>query len=74
MNSALTQPGPEAKNTDQGIEPELEFIKIDDGHILVRVTRGDTVTEAIISTVPSEDNQEFGNTETPSAAVSRDTP
>jgi hypothetical protein len=73
MNSALAQPRPAAKNVGTKAEPKLEFIKIDDGHILARVTRGDTVAEAIISTVPPgnhDDEEALPNV----AAVSQDAP
>ncbi len=33
-------------------DAQVEFIKIDDGHILVRTTRRGETTEAVISTVP----------------------
>jgi hypothetical protein len=36
-------------------EPKVEFIKVDDGNILVKATKGGIVSEAIISTVPPEE-------------------
>jgi hypothetical protein len=50
-------PSGSAKKTKQKITSNVQFIKIDDGHILARVTRGETVVEAVISTVPSESSE-----------------
>jgi hypothetical protein len=44
-------------SSDAAVDPQVEFIKIDDGHILVRTTRGSIVTEAIISTVPPREGR-----------------
>jgi hypothetical protein len=54
MNSTSTQSRIEEAPRS---EPKLEFIKIDDGRLLVRVTRGNSVTEAIVHTVPPETHE-----------------
>jgi hypothetical protein len=72
MNSALMQPGSEkAKKGNLGSETEskVQFIKIDDGHVLARVTRGATVVEAIISTVPPESSDILETLPTPAVAT-----
>ncbi len=76
MNSALMQPRSEkAKNGDPGPETgsKVQFIKIDDGHVLARVTRGSTVVEAIISTVPPESSDILEMLPT-AAIATQDTP
>lgn len=57
MDSALMQNQseiPKNGTTQPTSESKVQFIKIDDGHVLARITRGNTVVEAIISTVPPE--------------------
>ena len=73
MSSTLTQSRSEMarNNGDPKDEPKLEFIKIDDGRILVRVTRGSNVAEAIIHTVPPE-NYEDDETQSGVPAFSQD--
>jgi hypothetical protein len=76
MNSALMQPHSEKpKNGNLGPETEskVQFIRIDDGHVLARVTRGNTVVEAIISTVPPE-GSDIEGTQPAVAVVTQDTP
>jgi hypothetical protein len=52
-------------NSDAISNPQVEFIKIDDGHILVRTTRGNVVTEAVISTVPPSESRSSRSTTSP---------
>jgi hypothetical protein len=75
MNSALTQSGSEKATNEASLtdKPTLQFIKIDDGHILARVTRGNSVAEAIIHTVPPE-NSDDDETRPNTPAVSQDAP
>lgn len=57
MNTALMQTrseSPKNGTTEPAGGSKVQFIKIDDGHVLARITRGNTVVEAIISTVPPE--------------------
>jgi hypothetical protein len=52
-------------------EARVEYFKIDNGQILVRITRGTKVVEATISTVPPEETQmDSSAADLPAAGVS----
>lgn len=53
-------------------EARVEYFKIDNGHILVRITRGNKIVEATISTVPPEEAQTDSSATDAPAAVLED--